>query len=333
MNLFSQIEGLSGENLLTGSLRFLVLRSPEIREVVLRLFSDHSPVGPVVSSSHFSCYTEYATADAQSGSGRIDLVLEVDDCVVGIEAKLHSCFQPDQPQKYLATLEDLKASIGKIRRTDARFFLAVVAPKSRTDEVKKKIQDLESVVSVTWEEILERLRKMKPLIDPVAEVARSQFADFLKEKVGFISDFQAWVPHLRRRFDPGGTTLQQKLVSKLWELFPNPGKRLGSSATWVGYYFHVDQGPEHGWYGFVPKKELKSEEAREAELIIATSYDQELDAGSFRRVTLANPNFIGRPGETSSWIVEFNESWNSAEPWRKALQPFIEHQAAEPNSD
>jgi hypothetical protein len=90
MNLFKEIEGLSGEPMVSALLRLVILRSQEIRDEIVRLISAKSPIGPVTSSSHFSCYAEYPTFDQVAGQGRIDIVLELDDAVIGIENKLFS---------------------------------------------------------------------------------------------------------------------------------------------------------------------------------------------------------------------------------------------------
>ena len=71
MDIFSEIEGLSGENLGSALLRYLIFNSHEIRDSFLRLLSDNSPVGPISYSTHFACRTEYPTTHSSYGNGRL----------------------------------------------------------------------------------------------------------------------------------------------------------------------------------------------------------------------------------------------------------------------
>ncbi|MBM3334082.1 PD-(D/E)XK nuclease family protein, partial [Candidatus Sumerlaeota bacterium] len=105
MNLLEELDGLQGENLASAALRFLVLQSNPCKNALLETLNKVSPIGPLTSTSHFSCYREYATSSEESGAGRLDLVLELDQAVVGIEAKLLAEFQPEQPTKYKEDIE------------------------------------------------------------------------------------------------------------------------------------------------------------------------------------------------------------------------------------
>jgi len=64
MNLFSDLEGLSGKQLATAARRHITLQSPACRAAVL---DARSPARPLLSTAHFSCYTEYATSDEVHG--------------------------------------------------------------------------------------------------------------------------------------------------------------------------------------------------------------------------------------------------------------------------
>ncbi len=131
MNLFDELERLNGETLASAVLRLLILRSQPLRRAFLRLLDRLSPVGPITSTSHFSCYQEHATDDPELGSGRIDLVLELDDSIIGVEAKLHGEFRGSQPEKYKREMSRLAKVLGEARRRKFHQFLAILAPESR----------------------------------------------------------------------------------------------------------------------------------------------------------------------------------------------------------
>jgi len=85
MDVFSEIEGLSGENLGSALLRYLIFNSHEVRDSILSLLSDNSPIGPISYTSHFSCRTEYPTTHTQYGNGRLDILIQLDpSSTVGI---------------------------------------------------------------------------------------------------------------------------------------------------------------------------------------------------------------------------------------------------------
>src|SRR5712692_6695611 len=69
MNLFSEIEGLRGENLTTAILRVLLLRSQDLRERFIRLVSDNCRLGPLTLGEHFSCLVNAKRRMKRSGVG------------------------------------------------------------------------------------------------------------------------------------------------------------------------------------------------------------------------------------------------------------------------
>ena len=320
MNLFTETEGLSGEELATALLRYLILRSPELRDQVIQSISSRSQYGPLISQSHFSCYTEYATEDPEHGSGRIDLVIEVDDAVIGIESKLFAAFQSGQPDKYEATLKELAERLGQIRPGPVTHLLAIICPKGRVEKIKKCSP---SSAVVPWEELLNEMAKASDRLDPTIDVILSQFTGYIQNRIGFLPRFIEWLPHLRRRFDPRGTSLQRDVIGAIWSFFPDSGPRMSCGATWSGYYFYGQDSSERGWYGFVPKAELKEDSARDAELIIITTCAIEDFSSSLKPVELSRPSWLGRNScDLYAWIIDFDDSWNTSSKWADELKPL-----------
>ena len=323
MNLFEEIEGLSGEMLTSGLLRLLILRSQRIRDEFVSLISSHSPIGPITSSSHFSCYTEHPTFEEESGSGRIDIVLELDDAVVGIENKLFADFQEGQPEKYLKSISEIASTLTTIRHREIRWFFVILIPRTRHSEVVKFVKGkAENITIISWEDLIPVLEKWKHELDPTSKVIVCEFFDFVRFRISFIPNFPQWVPHLRRTFEPKGTDLQRELVGRLWDFFPNGGAKLSYGDTWVGYYFSPDHPGMKGWYGFVPASEVQGNDIRPAELIVVTSYPVNVTSPSIKAVTLVTSNFIGTGSNQYAWIIDFDKEWSSPETWSKELKAF-----------
>lgn len=323
MNIFLETEALSGEDLTTAILRVLLLRSQEIREAIVRTLSDASRLGrPISLASHFSCLLQHATEDqASSRWGRLDLLIETDDAVVGIENKLFAAFQENQPEKYLDAVRSYAESLAVLRQQKSLgHFVAVLAPDSRQREVQDRIRGNDHLTFVSWERVLKALTEAGSRLDPITETIRDSFIGFMEDKLAFMRGFQHWSLHLGRRFDHYGTPLQQQIVRKLWEFFPDPGRRLSNGKTWVGYYFCVSSKRHSAWFGFVPDPEIESGAEQAAELIIATSFPLSLPAAHFRALTLRNKAFFGqRP--VWAWAVRYDAAWSTPEKWQEALDP------------
>ena len=328
MSLFTEIEGLSGENLSSALLKFLLINSSEVREKVLHVLSDNSPptVGPFGWVNHFACRTEYQTHDGNGdNAGRIDLLIQTDDVVIGIENKFYAPFQGDQPRKYLGSLQRAAEALGQINQCNAKAVMFVICPESRFGEAKNAIECLNNVAVITWEKLLNVFKGLNPnqLSNALARSVLVEFIRFLDEYFEFIRDFPRKHPHYFNAFPDYGSPTQNELVARLWPLFHSSGRRLGSGRTWTGYYFYNDTRTEHkGWYGFVPKSEIQGFNTKEASFVIASTNRPAQLGPEYREVKLVNDKFIGEPGKTHAWVLEFNNDWTEFDKWRTVLQPF-----------
>lgn len=322
MNIFSEIEGSSGERLSSALLRYLIFNSPEIRDDIIRLFSKKSPVGPLEYFSHFSCETEFPTTDDDHGNGWLDILIQLDDVVIGIENKFNAPFQEGQPKKYINTLEQIRSSLSEIRRSEVRRLLFLLCPASRIAEATSKIQNIANAAVVTWEEVLDTLKSVKAVSNPVSSVVYREFVKYLERQLVFIDSFKTKLPHFNRSFPDYGTVLQAELVKAVWPYFPRAGPRLSKGTIWVGYYFYVDAKiEEKGWYGFLPASQIQDTTGNCAEFVIASTYDPKLSE-EFIPVRLTSDVFIGEPDRTKAWIIRFDDEWDKADVWRKKLEPF-----------
>ncbi|MCA9469503.1 MAG: PD-(D/E)XK nuclease family protein [Nitrospira sp.] len=322
MDIFTKIEGLSRENLSSALISYLMFNSREVREAILSLLSDHSPIGPFGCTSHFACRTEYPTFHSQYKDGRLDILIQLDDVVIGIENKFFASFQDGQPLKYGETLKTVASSLKSINNIEVRAILFVLCPESREIEARERIKGLEGVSIITWQDVLEKLKKITDISNLGAKFIVNEFIEYLNRQFSFVHDFERKAVHLKKAFPDYGSPLQGELVRKLWPLFPSAGRRLSNGKTWQGYYFFTDpEMKEKGWFGFVPAEEIESKAAHQAELIVASTY-KPLSLDDFEPVKLKNENFIGAPDNTNAWVVKFDNSWDTMEKWREKILPF-----------
>ena len=225
MNIFTEIEGLSGEELSSALLRYLLLNSSEARENIISFFSKHSPIGPLISYSHFSCNREYPTqyedrkSEQEKVRGRIDLLIELDGAIIGIENKLFANFGDDQPKKYLQTLEDIRSTLSKIRLPKMKSAFFVLCPEFKENDAREKISDLKTPSKVVlWEKLISNLKQIEKITDPVSRVVLDELIIYIERKIDFLHDFSDWVPHLRNHFESKGSELQREVLRNIWKV-------------------------------------------------------------------------------------------------------------------
>ena len=99
---------------------------------MIRTISDISPVGPIIVNKHFSVFTEVSARTGQqendeassddaeeaeyselSTQGRIDILIQTDDAVVGVENKFGADFQKGQPGKYFDLVRTKAKQLGE----------------------------------------------------------------------------------------------------------------------------------------------------------------------------------------------------------------------------
>lgn len=333
MNLFRDIEGKKGEELTSAVLRHLLLRSSGIREILIKKISGESRQGPLSMESRFSCTREEATEDKDKKRGRLDLVLETDDAIIGIENKIFAGWQDGQPGKYLGSLREKAESLQKMTGREVRHLLTVLVPSSREIEAKEKVIGVEQhCVVITWEVILDEMEKQVGSLDPSSAAILHSLKEFILGIIGFMPEFKHWLPHFRRGWISKGNSYQNQLVSSIWRFFPDSGPRLGAGDTWLGYYFALQLKAERGWYGFVQRSSLTDLEGKtlpgmqdhQAELVVATSFPINSFSKNFLQVKVNHKNFLGLGPEREvfCWVVGFNEQWEAPSKWISELRPL-----------
>jgi len=327
MQLFRALEGLSGEQLATGGLRLLLLRSQACRDAFLKPLANAFPAWPLSTTSHFSCYAEYATTDEVEGRGRIDLILELDDAVVGVEVKLGAALQSGQPRKYVEELDRVAGLLGQVRRREMPSLLTVLAPGSRRTEVNDILAVVPRSAFLAWEDVLTALRDAEGG-DQFVSVLIAEFDQYLRDALDFLPRFAEWAPRLRAAWKPGGTAEQHKLLRALSTILPGRAGRMAGGDSWVGYYFTPD-GPDaaRSWIGFLPSSRADRRDEH-ALLVVSTSRPVVPQAtADYSPVHISPPNNVDGLS-VDSWEIRFNPSWTTAADWTGRLAIFLSQPTA-----
>lgn len=336
MNLFYEIEGRSGEDLTSAVLRFLILRSQEVRETFKELVSQESKQGRIVMQEEFSCRLEAPMKSIQdgpeqqqnSGSGRIDLLIQTDNAIIGVENKLDANFQAGQPEKYRQKLEQL-AQLRSETGKQTQYALVILAPEDRRGEISEKIKDYKHFphyIQLDWERLLESFGKSSAKnSDRISQTVIDQLDNYIINSRRTFWPKELFANHLRGTFAPQG--VQGEFVRKLTSIFPAvKGSRIGTGKTTTGYSLDLlidpDSNPkELAWLGFVASKDkLSGNVKHDSELILATTkLPTHQSPPSFRSITMNNPWWGDRPMHV--WAIDYDDSdvWKKRDTWRNLL--------------
>jgi hypothetical protein len=325
MNLFSDIERLSGENFSSAVIRHLALRSTQIREVFIDLLSAKAPDGPIASIDHFAISLEKTTKDGDK-TGRVDLIIEVDDAVIGIENKFNVAFQEGQPEGYLTSVEEHRNMLAKLKGFQPesfsvlQAFILVLAPQRREQEIREELSKTKTpdkYVYCSWEELLQAFTGVH-LTDQIDKYLVKQLNDFVKDRTGFPPDIARILPHLSKKFPPRGSDLQKRFVNLLWYSIPEEfTKRYswGAGAYHCGYYLNTEDA-NHIWYGFISRESF--DEPGQGAAFILAAKTQYATIDDLKEVKIENWDKYG----WRCWEVEFKDDWIDRETWEKIFRDF-----------
>jgi hypothetical protein len=262
----------------------------------------------------------------------MDLMIEADNVVLGIENKLDAPFQDGQPMKYLSTIEQRARELSKLRNAQLDYLIVMLEPANRRPESERRIRGQEApsrqdhYAWMAWEKLLIAIGRCEHALDSRSQVVAKLLQEYLQDRISFpISKCEQHLSQTRAWFPSGGSEPQRDMVTRLCELLsPYAGRRIGYGATWAGYYVGRGQLREGhvAWLGFVSKRELKGGTPEGAELLVAATFDIEFSA-EFHRVKLEH-EFLGRGtrDRTRAWTIDFSGTWCSRERWVEALEPF-----------
>lgn len=325
MNLLGELEGKKQEVLVSTLLRYLLSGSHELRST----FFDSlvRMLGPIGSGNHFATYLEFSTHCASLGNGRLDVLIETDEALIGLEVKIWAGFQGNQPEKYVSSLTSRASELMKLRRvSEYPCFLVVLAPDFRRDRMEKELarkcagglfQGLdESCKFLAWEELLERFEETKGISASMLFLV-GELQSYFRGIEGALSNFSALAPRLHR-WKPKGSRWHRDVLGGLWRLLPGSGGRLGASELWCGYRIQSDNGSVSGWYGFVAKEQfINPEDLNSAELI----FQLDRNVPEWESHECALPNQLKSKDYKYTWVIRFDESWKTT-TWHEFLEPL-----------
>lgn len=334
MNVFSAVEGLRPEELTSAMLRVLVESSDVVRSIFLDLVSEPG-FEPISAGRQFACETERHAEEADEGGeivrGRIDLLLECENAVIGVENKLFAGFQDDQPWKYLKHIRDRARQLAKERGCEVRPILVILYPRVQEGKIKEHLQTRHKEGKeprlIHWEDLTQRL-SVVDAFDTRTAVLAAEFCDYLKSKIGFLNN---WDEILRKldRWHSGHSehhrTVVQTLAYHLTDLFPNFGKFATGGGS-IGYSFNfvsTDDSATRGWLGFIKGSEIVECDPEKAALVvILPSALGFRGAPDLTQVLLRNGDWYGVP--LDAWTIDYDESWGHVSRWQDTLQTILD---------
>lgn len=346
MSLMTRIAGQSGERLCSLLLLYLIHRSPEMRDVAINLFSERSEGSQLLSWNRFSVESEvYLVKQSESRPderGLVDILIELDNAVVGVEVKLDAHFMDGQPAKYLPPLKK-RAELLAAARNESKYFtvLVVLAPARRSQEIREHIESQGihgQAWFVAWEELLDRLSGCNS-VDAAAVFLRDELRAYVENAIGVRKDFPRLLPGLRKNFPEGVATHEQaSILGWVWKVFrPSDGgipalkTRLSTAqknTTYAGYFFlNSRAGEGYGWYGFLGPGWIAGaagDTAKDSAIfVVITDFDVPgLDkARGCKRITI-DPTWHRGVPVLHAWAVNFDRNWDRLDVWEDALKPL-----------
>ncbi len=191
MKFFRAIEGLDGENLASGILGYLLVNFEPIRRALLSELLETS--GNVVADpcTHCECRTEVGTRDTEGAPGRLDIFVETDTVVIGIENKFLAAFSRKQPGKYIHYIRKRAEALSDRHKGNVKPLLVVLVPEARKSDVETAIHDpnyvdqtdRDMVSVVTWEELLKKMENAEAS-EPVATFLVEHLRDYVLDSTG-----------------------------------------------------------------------------------------------------------------------------------------------------
>lgn len=336
MSLINEIAGLKGENLSSALLAHLMLRSPDLRAYMVGKISDIAPAGPVSVANQFAVFLEQSArldkspndTSPTANGGRIDIVIETDDAVIGIENKFNAPFQENQPEGYLQSLEKRASQLKELRGNEFSSVLIVLAPARRKAEISNYLKNNchEKVAFLSWKEVLDGARDIEGLSSIDRYLIR-ELHTFVDHEVGNIRELRKLLPHLKKSWNPRGTSAQYKFLNNfIWGLLAEEIRHSDyyqSSAgnEFYGWYLRprMDASLGQAWIGFI---KADGDQAKAA-FIFATNPPGGLEPMNVPHVEQFKP-ISGWSDNWQLFKVGFDDGdeWENHEKWADVLEPL-----------
>jgi hypothetical protein len=333
MHLFDQLIIREAEVFTCRVVSYVLQRSPELRDALISVVNSKVPERWLLNRSHFSCSLEYPTEDSGSGDGRIDLLVEIDNAVLALEAKLVASLSPTQPSKYMQTLKTVAKKLSDLRHLEVADIVVLLIPKGRQAEAqavlaKSALPSDSPKCVITWEELFEAWRSARA-VDDVARFVLDELEHFVSAQTGRWKDFSRLLPLLRSPLAQATHDAHYEFLAWLYPAFRSNRPYLNSrlmaprrraDRTYIGYYFALGQVDGcWGWFGFVDPRFAGEADAKEPVLVMGADFDIDcLDENVFSPVTFTHPGFHK---DAQWWRIRFDRTWDDLTRWQQALLP------------
>lgn len=247
MTFFDTIGGCKYETQTSAVLNYLFINSNEFRQLFTKHIEHKFPKSRVPSFANGvlgNCEV------GRKGVGRIDLLIESDNCFLAIENKIWARFESNQPAKYSSIVEEKSAK--KFNGDATCYRLIVIAPSQRNGEIEKHLEKQkkelnDECIVVTWQNIQEEmLRKLEGKASRRVQVVAELLDEFIEQQIGKHADLDFDRSKLLGKGATITNQFQSDFLYNLKSSFSDFNlSRMGfGKGTYAGFYF------SHNWFGF-----------------------------------------------------------------------------------
>jgi hypothetical protein len=339
MRLFDLFLASEKEAFACGVVHYLLLRSPELRDALITTINERVPSIALTNNTHFSCTREWATEDTApvKTKGRVDILLEVDNAVIGIEAKVRAPLSDDQPHKYIDAVKGHADGLAKIRKRPVHSVIVLLLPiwqmRFAEDMLVSKKSDFHEVTvcALAWDTLFDAWRGAR-VTDSVARFVVDEFERFVSIQTGSNADFPRLLPLIKESLSEARHDAHYEFVVWLSSAFRGNRATLRTRLqreldprvrTYTGYYFLTPQTDGlWGWYGFVDPRFAGDPTGKAPVLVMGTDFDVpdlEESKNVFQRIQFTHEAFSP---DAKWWKIRFNKDWDNLNRWREALAPM-----------
>ena len=353
MNILEQIDGKRGENLTSAVLQFLLVQSPVLRRVFFKYISSKSRIGPIKDGHLFGCLLEEPTEESNGAAkGRVDLLIETESFVIGIENKLNALLQEDQPMKYFKSIHT-RAGLLEDARHSKRYqpLIVLLLPNQRIVEedenlkkkwtaylAKQNINDLgNSYIVVSWEGLLRAWNDSLAGsdVDETCKIMARDLDIYVKNRINFLHKLAENMSHLTGNLNhPEIANLQKVFLYQVIATVCSHDKGIETGKTYRGYNLSKSGKPDDlfAWIGFVSTDEWLRDVDKgtfnKSELVIITNDSQPLSKNfkivDLKRMFLPEKKYGWDGSKGVAHVIKMDPAWTEFADWHEQLKPLLE---------